>query len=257
MLLANRRVATVVAKMFTPPLSFVYRIHDRPTPEKLSDLQLFIEHFGYKMNLSDAQDPSAVLGNLMKQIEGKPEQNIIEKIAIRSMAKAVYSTENVGHFGLGFEFYSHFTSPIRRYPDVLVHRLLDQYLQKDYSSNVQRLQAECEHCSKLEKTAAEAERASIKYKQVEFLASQIGKEFEGVISGVKESGFYVEMPDTLCEGMVPLWTISDDYYHYDEKRLTLTGKHSGRVFRMGDRVRVIISKTDLQRRIVDLQWVNA
>lgn len=256
MLLANRRVATFVGKMFdNPPLTFVYRIHDRPDKEKLGTLQEFIKHFGYDENLSDMQDPAEAMGNLMRKIAGKPEQNIIEKIAIRSMAKAVYSTNNIGHFGLGFEYYSHFTSPIRRYPDVMVHRLLTQYLDKEYTTHREKLEVECKHCSKMEKTAAEAERASIKYKQVEFMAEQIGKEFKGVISGVKEAGFYVEMPDTLCEGMVPMYTISDDFYHYDEKKLTLTGKHSGRVFRMGDEVTVKVVKTDLAKRQIDLEVV--
>lgn len=255
MLLANKRVATFIGKMFdNPPLTFVYRIHDKPDKEKLGNLQEFIKHFGYEENFAVA-DPSDAMKNLMKDILGKPEQNIIERIAIRSMAKAVYSTNNIGHFGLGFEYYSHFTSPIRRYPDVMVHRLLTQYLEKDYKTHQEKLEIECKHCSKMEKTAAEAERASIKYKQVEFMSEQIGKEFRGVISGVKESGFYVEMPDTLCEGMVPMYTISDDYYHYDEKALTLTGKHSGRIFRMGDAVMVKVIKTDLAKRQIDLEVV--
>ena len=256
MLLANRRVANFIGKIFEhPPLTFVYRIHDRPDKEKLGTLQEFIKHFGYEENLAEMRDPAEALGNLMRKIAGKPEQNIIEKIAIRSMAKAVYSTNNIGHFGLGFEYYSHFTSPIRRYPDVMVHRLLTQYLDKDYRSFQEKLEVECKHCSKMEKTAAEAERSSIKYKQVEFMSEQIGKEFKGVISGVKEAGFYVEMPETLCEGMVPIHLISDDFYHYDEKRLTLTGKHSGRVFRMGDEVMVKVLRTDLAKRQIDLEVV--
>ncbi len=256
MLLANKRVATFVAKMFdSPPLTFVYRIHDQPDPEKLLNLQTFILHFGYKMNIAESKDPSDALGKLMSAIEGKPEQNIIERVAIRSMSKAVYSVKNIGHFGLGFDFYSHFTSPIRRYPDVMVHRLLTQYLDKSYGVNRQKLEIECEHCSRMEKTAAEAERTSIKFKQVEFMTEQIGKEFEGVISGVKENGFYVEMTDTLCEGMVPIWTI-DEYFDYDSATLTLTGKQSRKVFRMGDEVKVRVVRTNLQKRTIDLEWIS-
>lgn len=257
MLLANKQVATFVTKMFeNPPLVFVYRIHEKPDPEKLNDLQQFIKHFGYDMNFATVKDPSQTLAMLMKNIEGKPEQNVIERVAIRSMAKAIYSTSNVGHFGLGFQFYSHFTSPIRRYPDVMVHRLLTQYLEKDYKANRERLEIECQHCSKMEKTAAEAERSSIKFKQVEFMTEQIGNIFEGVISGVKESGFYVEMSATLCEGMVPIWTISDDQYFYDDKNLTLTGRHSRRVFRMGDTVKVRVTKTNIQKKQIDLEVVS-
>lgn len=256
MLLANKRVATFVAKMFdNPPLTFVYRIHDLPDPEKLLNLQTFILHFGYKMNIAESKDPSDALAKLMTAIDGKPEQNIIERVAIRSMSKAVYSVKNIGHFGLGFDFYSHFTSPIRRYPDVMVHRLLTQYLDKSYGVNRQKLEVECEHCSRMEKTAAEAERTSIKFKQVEFMTEQIGKEFEGVISGVKENGFYVEMTDTLCEGMVPIWTI-DEYFDYDAGTLTLTGRQSRKVFRMGDEVKVRVVRTNLQKRTIDLEWIS-
>ncbi|MBX7243165.1 MAG: ribonuclease R [Bacteroidia bacterium] len=256
MLLANKRVATFVAKMFdNPPLTFVYRIHDLPDPEKLLNLQTFILHFGYKMNIAESKDPSDALAKLMTAIDGKPEQNIIERVAIRSMSKAVYSVKNIGHFGLGFDFYSHFTSPIRRYPDVMVHRLLTQYLDKNYGVNRQKLEVECEHCSRMEKTAAEAERTSIKFKQVEFMTEQIGKEFEGVISGVKENGFYVEMTDTLCEGMVPIWTI-DEYFDYDAGTLTLTGRQSRKVFRMGDEVKVRVVRTNLQKRTIDLEWIS-
>lgn len=256
MLLANKQVTTFVSKIFdNPPLVFVYRVHDKPDPEKLADLQSFIKHFGYEMNFATVNDPSQTLAGLMKKIEGKPEQNVIERVAIRSMAKAIYTTANVGHFGLGFEFYSHFTSPIRRYPDVMVHRLLTQYLDKDYKANREKLEIECQHCSKMERTAAEAERSSIKFKQVEFMSEQIGKEFTGVISGVKESGFYVEMTETLCEGMVPMWTLTDDQYFYDDKTLTLSGRHSKRVFRMGDTVRVKVTKTNLQKKQVDLEVV--
>lgn len=257
MLLANRRVATHVAKMFdNPPLPFVYRVHDRPNPEKLASLQQFIKHFGYEVNFAETEHASDRLNSLLQQVQGKPEQNVIETIAIRSMAKAVYTIKNIGHFGLGFPFYTHFTSPIRRYPDLLVHRLLTKYHEKVFRENPVILEEQLKHSSAREKTAAEAERASVKYKQVEFLQDKIGKEFTGIIAGVIESGFFVELDENLCEGFVAARTMDDDYYVYEEANYCLRGKDTDLVLRLGDPVVVAIAETDMKRRSIDMRFVK-
>ena len=257
MLLANRRVATFVHGIFKdPPLAFVYRIHDHPDPEKLANLGKLAAHFGHKLNFEQRGNTSGQLNQLLKKVIGKPEQNVIESVAIRSMAKAVYSSKNIGHFGLGFPFYSHFTSPIRRYPDLMVHRLLDQYLRKEYKVNPTVLEESCKHCSKMERTAAEAERASIKYKQVEFLESKIGQTFSGIISGVIEAGFFVELAENLCEGFVPVRTMDDDYYSYHAEGYCLIGKASGEVLRLGDPVLVEVADTNLQKRQIEFAFIK-
>jgi ribonuclease R len=257
MLLANRRVAAHVARMFTnPPLPFVYRVHDRPNPDKLSALQQFIKHFGYEVDFAETEHTSDRLNNLLQQVQGKPEQNVIETIAIRSMAKAVYTIKNIGHFGLGFPFYTHFTSPIRRYPDLLVHRLLTKYHDKVFRENPVVLEEQLKHSSDRERTAAEAERASVKYKQVEFLQDKIGTTFTGIISGVIEAGFFVELDENLCEGFVAVRTMDDDYYVYDEGNYCLIGKDTGRVLRLGDPVLIEIAETDMKRRTIDMLFVE-
>ena len=256
MLLANR---TVAAHLFNleknPPLPSVYRIHDRPNPEKLSNLQQFVGAFGYTANL-EAQDVSSALNSLLATVEGKPEQNVIETLAIRTMAKAVYSTHNVGHFGLGFKFYTHFTSPIRRYPDLMVHRLVTKYHDKTYNENPVVLEEQCKHCSKQEKTATEAERASIKYKQVEFMEDKVGQTFQGVISGIIESGFFVELEESLAEGMVPVHSLQDDYYVFDQDTYSFTGKDTGNTIRMGDKIIVEVTGTDLMRKTIDMKFLE-
>lgn len=255
MLLANREIATFVSKKArNPPLPFVYRVHDKPDPEKLGTLSEFVKGFGHEFNAAK-RNVSEELNSLMHEVNGKPEQNVVEKVAIRSMAKAIYTIKNIGHFGLGFQDYTHFTSPIRRYPDLMVHRLVEQYLNKDYSGNPTVIEEQLKYSSNRERTAAEAERDSIKYKQVEFLEDKIGEEFDGVISGLIESGLFVELEDNLCEGMVPAWTIEDDYYRFDEKLYALIGKDTGRQLQLGDKVRVRIKGADVKRRQIEMELV--
>lgn len=257
MLLANRQVARHVAKMFdNPPLPFVYRVHDKPNPDKLASLQKFVKHFGYEVELGDQEHTSQRLNTLLKGVNGKPEQNVIETIAIRSMAKAVYTIQNIGHFGLGFPYYTHFTSPIRRYPDLLVHRLVTSYHDKVFRQNPVVLEEQLQHASAKERTAAEAERSSIKYKQVEFLQDKVGKSYDGVITGVIESGIFVELVENLCEGFVPARTMNDDYYVYEEENYCMKGKDTGQVLRLGDSVVVEIAGTDLKRRTIDMLFVE-
>jgi ribonuclease R len=257
MLLANRTVAAHIYHLKEkPPLHSVYRIHDQPDPEKLSNLGQFAGAFGYNVNFEKRGQTSAQLNKLLASVEGTPSQNMIETLAIRSMAKAVYSTKNVGHFGLGFKFYTHFTSPIRRYPDLMVHRLLNAYGNKEYKQDPNVMEAQCKHSSNREKTATEAERASIKYKQVEFLEERIGQEFNGIISGIIEAGFFVELEENLCEGFVPVRSLDDDYYRYQSDEYSFVGVDTGRVLRLGDPVVVEIAGTDLQRRTVDMKLIE-
>nr|MBP7039260.1 ribonuclease R [Bacteroidales bacterium] len=226
MLLANRRVAEYVGKKLRGR-TFVYRVHDKPDPEKISNFRAFITRFGYKLTSDEKNLPKA-MNRLMKEVAGRSEQNIIETIALRAMAKAVYSTDNIGHYGLAFKHYTHFTSPIRRYPDMMVHRLLTAYLNHDDPGNKEKIEKHCQHSSKMERLAAEAERASIKYKQVEFMSERIGQVFDGVISGVTEWGIYVEIIENQCEGMVSIRDLHDDYYEYDEENYCIRGKSTGK-----------------------------
>ncbi|HPV17056.1 MAG TPA: ribonuclease R, partial [Bacteroidales bacterium] len=246
MLLANRRVAEYVGKKLRGR-TFVYRVHDKPDPEKISNFRAFITRFGYKLTSDEKNLPKA-MNRLMKEVAGRSEQNIIETIALRAMAKAVYSTDNIGHYGLAFKHYTHFTSPIRRYPDMMVHRLLTAYLNHDDPGNKEKIEKHCQHSSKMERLAAEAERASIKYKQVEFMSERIGQVFDGVISGVTEWGIYVEIIENQCEGMVSIRDLHDDYYEYDEENYCIRGKSTGKLYTLGDRVKVEVVKADLQKK---------
>lgn len=257
MLLANKKVAEFVGKPadHKTPKTFVYRIHDKPDPEKLMNFNHFIHKFGYGLQLGTPGQISKSMNQLMNNVKGKNEQNVIETLAVRAMAKAVYSTRNIGHYGLAFEHYTHFTSPIRRYPDVMVHRLLERYLDEGKSVSAQKWEDMCKHSSDMENRAASAERSSIKYKQVEFMQDKVGEEFPGVISGVTDWGIYVEL-ENKCEGMVSVNTLDDDFYIFDEKNYCLVGRHSHRKFQLGEEVRVQIAKANLEKKQLDFRLVR-
>jgi ribonuclease R len=255
MLLANKRVAEYVGKKLKGK-TFVYRIHDKPNPEKISNFSNFITRFGYKLMEDEKVPLPKAMNKLLTSVAGKKEQNIIETLALRAMAKAVYSTDNIGHYGLSFKYYTHFTSPIRRYPDMMVHRLLSMYLAEDHPANKEKYQKMCDHSSKMERLAAEAERASVKYKQVEYMSDKTGKEFEGVISGVTEWGIYVEIIENQCEGMIHIRELADDFYEYDEENYCLKGRTSGKIFTLGDRVTIEVVKADLQKKQLDYKLVS-
>ncbi|HPT12407.1 MAG TPA: ribonuclease R, partial [Bacteroidales bacterium] len=250
MLLANKKVAEYVGKKLRGK-TFVYRIHDKPDPEKLSSFSYFIKRFGYSLDTEDSKGLSASMNKLMNEVAGKKEQNIVETLALRTMAKAVYSTENIGHYGLSFPFYTHFTSPIRRYPDMMVHRLLTRYLEGEAPRDGAKYEKLCEHSSRRERLATDAERASIKYKQVEFMSDKIGRTFEGIISGVTEWGIYVELVENQCEGMVPLRDLQEDFFEYDEVNYCIRGRRTGKVYMLGDKVTVEVVKADLQKKQLD------
>ncbi len=253
MLLANKAVATTVFKMGkgNERNTFVYRTHDLPDTDRVNDFAEFAKQFGHKLN-TEEKAISRSLNKLMDEIEGKPEQNVLQSLAVRAMAKAKYTTEAKGHFGLAFDHYTHFTSPIRRYPDMMVHRLLQHYLDRGKSVNKTTYESKCIHSSEREKRAADAERASIRYKQVEFMSLQTDKKYQGIITGVTDFGIFVEIIETKCEGMVRLAEMKDDFYELDERNYRVIGRRRKKIYRLGDEVEVHVKKTDVDRRMMDL-----
>lgn len=259
MLLANKQVAESVGKKVKgrKPKVLPYRIHDVPDPEKLEKLQAFITKFGYKVRTEGTKtEVSKSLNKLLEDVKGKKEENMIEMVTLRAMMKARYSVENIGHYGLMFPYYTHFTSPIRRYPDTMVHRLLTRYAEGGRSANADKYEEQCEHASKMEQLATAAERASIKYKQVEFMGERIGQEFAGVVSGVTEFGLYVEIKENKCEGMVPLRSLEDDYYEFDERNYCLVGRRYRKRYSLGDEVTIRVERANLERKQLDFALVE-
>ena len=258
MLLANRTVAEQIGRVPKGKKAKVlpYRIHDLPDPEKLDNLNQFIARFGYKLRTSGTKtDISKSINHLLDDIQGKKEENLIETVSIRAMQKARYSTHNIGHYGLAFDYYTHFTSPIRRFPDMMVHRLVTKYLDGGRSVSESKYEDLCDHSSNMEQIAANAERASIKYKQVEFMSERVGQTYDGVISGVTEWGLYVELNENKCEGMIPMRDLDDDYYEFDEKNYCLRGRRKNHIYSLGDAITVKVARANLEKKQLDFALV--
>ena len=259
MLLANRTVAERIGKVGKDAKAkvFPYRVHDLPDPDKLDNLNWFVNRFGYKIRTSGSKtEVSKSLNKLLKEVHGKKEQNLIEMVSLKAMQKAKYSTHNIGHYGLAFDYYTHFTSPIRRFPDMMVHRLLARYLAGGRSAQEAKYEDLCDHSSNMEQIAANADRASIKYKQVEFMGERMGQEFDGTISGVTEWGLYVEVNENKCEGMIPMRELDDDFYDFDEKAYCLTGRRYHKKYSLGDPVRIKVVRANLERKQLDFALVE-
>lgn len=259
MLLANRTVAEDIGQVRAKgkkAKNFVYRVHAQPSEEKLMALASFAGKFGYKVNLrGENRQVSRSFNKLLDSVQGKREENLIETLAIRSMTRAEYSPDNIGHYGLSFAFYTHFTSPIRRYPDLMVHRLLTRYYAGGRSVTKGKLEEQCQHCSEQEQIATQAERDSVKYKQVEYMKARMGQVFDGVISGVAEWGLYVELKGSHCEGLIPIRKLEDDYFEYDEKNYRLRGRRTGKRYNLGDPITVRVARADLEQRQLDFDLV--
>ena len=253
MLLANKQVAEFIGKTkdSAAKKTFVYRIHDRPDPEKLQKFSHFIKRFGYKLSLKSGKETALSLNKLLDEVRGTREQDIVENLALRSMAKAIYATGNIGHYGLAFDYYTHFTSPIRRFPDMMVHRLLADYLAGAPSRNQKKYEKMCRHSSKMEVLAMEAERASIKYKQTEFMKDKVGQQFEGVVSGVTEWGIFVEIIENKCEGMIQIRGLAGDFYEYDEDNYCIRGRRTGKKYQMGDPIQIEVVRVNMARKQID------
>jgi ribonuclease R len=258
MLLANRVVAEDVGKVKVnkKPIPFPYRVHDNPDEEKLLPFVDFARKYGHKFDTKSPEGIAASFNQMLQDVQGKPEQHVLEQLGIRTMAKAIYTSENIGHYGLGFEHYTHFTSPIRRYPDIMVHRILEQVLTREIPAVDKKMEVKCKHCSERERAAMEAERAANKYKQVEFMQDKLGEEFDGVISGVASFGFWVETVLHKCEGLVSINSLFDyDDFRLVESDYSLAGRRSGRSFRMGDKLRIKVVAANLAKRQLDYEWV--
>jgi len=257
MLLANKRVAEFIGKeKGREKRTFIYRAHDVPKETNLLNFSQFAARFGYKINMNSSKETAFSLNRLMEDVEGTKEQNVLTQLAIRSMAKAIYTTKMTSHYGLGFQYYTHFTSPIRRYPDMMVHRLLEHYLANGKSASEEAYEKMAVHTSQMEKRAADAERASVKYKQAEYLLEQIGTEFLGIISGVTEWGMYVEIEENKCEGMIRLRDLTDDFYALDEKNYAIIGQRKKKKYQLGDEIRIKVKKVDLAKRQIDFTLVS-
>ena len=259
MLLANKKVAERIGKKTAAnkePRTFVYRIHDKPVDDKLTTFKHFVRKIGYDFKVGSPKTSASSINKMLQQAKGTPEYDMLSKLSIRTMARAVYSTENIGHYGLAFPFYTHFTSPIRRYPDLMVHRLLDRYLAKGSSVNQKEFEEYCEHCSQMEQRAVEAERTSVKYKQAEFLSDKLGQVFEATISGICKWGVFAELKESKCEGLIAIRKFNNDFYYIDEENYTLVGLHHGHNYRFGDTVMVRVEGVDMDRRQMDFDIIQ-